>query len=600
MQLQEIMTDLSMVDITHDMYYRSSEDILKNDSNGSVLRKNNWYDFFTYFNSLSVEKWMKYTYAKKFYLTFDIQGKFEIVLFGHYKNNNHYFKEWLGKYEFDLPERTTIRIPYPIGMRSSVAAFLIETKKNSVLYHAYYEADIEEEKRKNVFIALTTTTYKKEEYIERNINLLEEKIFSDKEYAEHFCWNIIDNGRTLPEQLDENKKIRIIPNKNVGGAGGFARGMIESLRQRRQPTHILLMDDDVVFSAESFKRLYKLLSIVKEEYKDYFVSGAMLKMGQPNIQHEDLGRLNPNGYNEALKPNYDLNLWDSVLENEVFPIDRENTYTAWWFCCIPTRIARLDNLPLPVFVRGDDMEYSIRNKARFITMNGICIWHEEFENKFNAVLDFYQINRNELILQALNVRMEDVDFIRHIKQIFWEETYKYNYKGAALLLDAVEDYMEGPEFIMSLDGEQCMKEKRAKDNQLMGMEEKVQKYIKTETLYQYDLIGGIRLLLYDHTCNGQKRIPEFFSGKGTGVIPYGWGYDKGKLAGNKIVYAVDLKNQKYATYIRSRKKFKELTQRYQRLMQRFEQEKEEIRLQYSEYLKKMTNVVFWDEYLKME
>ncbi|MCM1086862.1 MAG: hypothetical protein NC419_01815 [Muribaculaceae bacterium] len=588
------------IDGTRQMYYRGSDTIYSGLNEASILYKNNWFEFFTYFNSLSVEKWKKYTYAEKFYLVLEAEGKFTIDLFGHYgKKTSDIKKEWLGSYAYDLQERTQIILPYPIGMQSTVVAFQINSNKKTFIYDAYYAADINKDEIDNPYIALVTTTFKKESYVNRNIALLKEQIFSDTEYANAFCWNIIDNGQTLTEQTSYEESIRIFHNKNVGGAGGFARGMIESLRQPKMPTHILLMDDDVNVFPESFKRIYKLLSILKPEYSDYFVSGAMLNMDVANIQHENTGILVEAGYCKPINSGLDMNLWDSVVCNEVINDGVKYQYAAWWFCCIPTSIAGLDNLPVPVFVREDDVEYSIRNKARFITMNGICIWHEGFENKFSAALEFYQVRRNELIAQALNTHIKDVDFIGHIKQIFWEEIYKYNYKGASFLLDAVEDFLKGPDYIMSLDGEQCIKDKMAKDNKLADIEEKVEKYIKTETLYQYDIIGGVRLFLYNHTCNGQKRILEIFSGKGTGVIPYGWGYDKGKLAGNKIIYAVDLQNQKYATFIRSRKKFKELTQRYQRLMQRFEQEKDEISSQYAEYSGKMTNVAFWNEYLKV-
>ena len=36
--------------------------------------------------------------------------------------------------------------------------------------------------------------------------------------------------------------------------------------------------------------------------------------------------------------------------------------------------------------RGDDVEFSIANNAKFITMNGICIWHMGFAAKFNMAM----------------------------------------------------------------------------------------------------------------------------------------------------------------------------------------------------------------------
>ena len=87
---------------------------------------------------------------------------------------------------------------------------------------------------------------------------------------------VIDNGRTLDAETLSGDGVRVFPNKNVGGAGGFARGMIEAMRLEKPATHVLLMDDDVQISTESLKRTYQLLSIVNDEYKDSYVSGAMM------------------------------------------------------------------------------------------------------------------------------------------------------------------------------------------------------------------------------------------------------------------------------------------------------------------------------------
>lgn len=413
--------------LTH-MYYRGDNYIYQDNDGASVLKKEGRWDFFTYFNGLSLEKWKKYTVAKNFYLVLEIKGKFELNVFGHYFNREHIERESIGHYSFNYIERTKVIVPISKTSKSQVVGFELAAQKTTVVYAAYYAVDVDNDKILYPYIALTTTTFKKEDYIEQNINILKENLFCDEEYKDHFCWNIVDNGCTLPEQVSENDTIRIFHNKNVGGAGGFSRGMIEGLTQKKMPTHILLMDDDVNFSPESFKRLYKLLSIIRPEYKEYFVSGAMLKMNEPNIQHEDIGKLNTKGYHEAVKPNLDLNLWDSVLINEKIDDSAEHKYAAWWFCCIPVGVARLDNLPLPVFVRGDDVEYSLRNNAKFISMNGICIWHDGFEGKFSAALEYYQVERNELILTAMHPELDDVDVFGHIEEIFWQEMYKAHHR----------------------------------------------------------------------------------------------------------------------------------------------------------------------------
>jgi len=359
------------------------------------------------------------------------------------------------------------------------------------------------------------------------------------------------------------------------------------------------MDDDVVFIPESFKRLYKLLSMLKDEYKKHFISGAMLKMGQPNVQHEDTGKLIADGYHVAVKPNYDLNLWNHIIDNEVIVENIDHQYGAWWFCCIPTTIASLDNLPVPVFVRGDDVEYSLRNNAKFITMNGLCIWHEGFEGKFSAALEFYQVNRNELAVRAMHPELSDVDCIGHIKIIFWEEMYKFNYRGASLLLDAIEDYMKGPEFYKKLDGEKSMKNKRKKDYKLLPITPDIAAQIDYDTLYEYVSIPGKKKTIYDYTYNGQARIPEAFIKDKTGVIPYGWGYSPGKMCLTKQNIAVDQTNQTYVVYKKNRKRFEQLKERYDRVMNKYNVEHKRIEKAYQDNIDELTSEGFWKKYLKI-
>ena len=595
-RLQDVVFKTNVeIESTMEMYYRGPGVLTRED--GSVaLHPYKKYDFFTYFNAVSREKWLKYTAVEAFKLVLTIRGHFEIALTGRYKVNSDYQQEIFGRYEYDCPDFQTIELAYPQDAMSQLIAFTIQSKKEPVeIKAAFYAAVVPERAVRTPYLAMVTTTFKKEEYVRRNIRLLTQYLFSDEEFRDNICWNIVDNGRTFKDR-PACEQIRVFPNKNVGGAGGFARGMMESLKQAKKPTHILLMDDDVVFSPESFKRLYRLLSLVKDEYKDYFVSGAMLKMGQPNIQHEDTGMLNPKGYHQAVKPNFDLTEAESIIDNEAMNKAVGHQYAAWWFCCIPVGIARLDNLPLPVFVRGDDVEYSLRNKAQFITMNGLCIWHEGFEGKFSSMLEFYQVNRNELAVQAMHPELQDVRVIDNIKHNFWEQLQRFNYKGCELLLDAVEDFLKGPDFFYTLDGEACMKEKRAKDNKLLPMTDEVRAMID-EKLYIALPLSGLTASYFGYFVNDQK-LPGFLAGKKRVAIPYGWGYDPKKLLRAGTVYAVDVARDAFVEFKRDQKQYSATRARYEQLMKRYDEEYEQVSQAYQDAQARMTSQEFWEEYLK--
>lgn len=585
-------------EVLSDMYYRSNKAtvLIKNDSECVFIKKNTFIETFTYYGALSIEKWKKYTYVQNIYLVLEVEGNFEITLFGHYIENKVIKKEYLGKILYEIPEKKTIIIPYPIDFRSQLIAFSIETKSKVKVYSAYYASDLEVDINNKVYISLVTTTFKKENYINKNIRILTKELFEKEEFQDKFVWHIIDNGRTLEPRQYSN--ISIIHNKNVGGAGGFAKGMIDSLRQNIKPTHILLMDDDVNVSSESFKRLYRLLNILRPEYADYFISGAMLNMDAPNIQHENTGRLVEEGYCVPMHSGRDLRLWDQIIWNEEIDESIKNRYAAWWFCCIPTTVASLDNLPLPVFVRGDDMEYSIRNHAKFITMNGISIWHQGFAGKFNAPMDFYQSKRNELIVFTTRPELEKVDSFRAIEELFWHQMYKFDYIGAEYLIDTVDDYMKGPEWFSSNNLFLEIQKRRNKDNIPQKITDDIRNNISYDELYEHKKTNRLIKFIYDYTYNGQARIPEFLLPKTVGIIPYDFGYYPSKQLLTKVNYAVSITNDTYVIFEKDRMKFKKLKKRWNKVKKEYLMKKNDLKNTYRNFEKRITNVEFWDAYLK--
>ncbi|WP_027205229.1 hypothetical protein [Butyrivibrio fibrisolvens] len=59
-----------------------------------------------------------------------------------------------------------------------------------------------------------------------------------------FCAVTKVNGGEKQDNL-----IKVIPNANTGGTGGFSRGMMEAIDRKDALglTHLLMMDDDAVF-----------------------------------------------------------------------------------------------------------------------------------------------------------------------------------------------------------------------------------------------------------------------------------------------------------------------------------------------------------------
>ena len=585
-----------------EMFYHGAM-LYKDTLNNSFLfpNKDNC-DFATYFNSFSYRKWKTYTNINNLNLQLVLNGKFNIALVGYLEEYGKIKKYFLDEKTVIATKDEPINVTFPkIDKDYTIVAFeLIPLSKDCEIFSGYYYTNIDESLIRDVSISLVTTTFKKEQFIIPNIEMLKKEILNcDESIAKGFDIHVIDNGRTLNPQDYNCEHLTVHPNKNVGGAGGFARGMIETIKQKNPATHVLLMDDDVIIMPEALKRTYNLLSLIKDEYKDHFISGAMLKMEQMNEQHEDIGYVHNDGYYTPKKRPMYLHLLEDVVMNEELLDTPEMSYAAWWYCCTPIKNVRPDNLPLPVFVRGDDVEFSLRNKADIISLNGICIWHMGFTQKFNGAMELYQVPRNSLIIQATSNICNNVDFIPRLKVLFYSEIYRFNYNGASLLLDAVEDFLKGPDFFSTLDGEKMMKEKAKFNDNLSNLKDFKNIFVDLGRVYDNPPMTKKQRLIYQLTDNGHRFMPSFLLKKDIGIIPQDWCVTPAKNYMHKQLLAVNPNAKAAILRTIDKKAYKLLMKRYKKLMKQYDKTVDAVTAEYHSKQKYLTSIDFWNKYLEI-
>ncbi len=433
------------------------------------------YDFMTYYGALSLRKWALYADVRDFELHVTARGRYAVTV--EYADAWAYPSTVVDGERLEFDDRgglATHVIGVAAGERPNahgavpvLVGFRVETQDDCDFRTVGWFAHAGSVR--DVRLAICTTTFKKERYIAANVGKIRrdllygtaeeyERLRGDDAFDEvsaHLVMNVVDNGRTLDAEGLSGGGVRVIPNVNAGGAGGFARGMVEAVDEGA--THALMMDDDVSFCTEAFVRTFNLLRVVRDEYADAFVSGAMLSMYDVDIQSEDTGFMNYRGYCQPVKPPLRLSLTHEVVHNEAFEPtlyrkecqDIRQRYAAWWYCCIPVTQIRRRGLPLPLFVRFDDVEYALRDGddagRRFMTMNGICVWHEPFFLRYDAAVERYQTTRNALIARAASGIAPMSDFDSMIKEAFYLEVRRLNYADAELVCEGVEDFLAGPD-----------------------------------------------------------------------------------------------------------------------------------------------------------
>lgn len=600
-----------------DLYIKTPEgSVCAPEINGCLLQGS--VDFFTYFNACSLAKWKKYAGIKRVYLHLEFANE---AINKEYACTIQFFgRSYLDSAASSLA--SGVRLTSTMGKTKEngslvfdllipetdyeVIGFALDVRGDVVLEKAYYYARVAEEQINSVKIALCTTTFLKEDYIIPNIELVKNEVLAaDDLIAKNFHMFVIDNGRTLDAEALSDEGVTVLPNPNVGGSGGFARGMMEAMKHDGNFTHVLLMDDDVSISTESLRRTFNLLSLATGKYKNAFINGAMLVAEEPNRQFEDVSYVVNSGAYASVKSNkYYMDQQQYIVRNEHIDVEIPKAYGAWWFSCIPVSAIEQVGLPLPLFVRCDDVEYGMRAKPIYMTMNGICVWHDGFMGRSRASVDSYQYVRNFLIMIAMTDCSSQDLFMLRMERALRLQLRVMSYDAADLILDGIADYLKGPDYFASLNGEEVIKRNAKKNEKLVPLDELAEPYRNVS--YNKRLLGDqsyikpflklMRTLPYDRHLLPDvllRDTPEAVFYSGLSIL-------SPRTIGTKTLVAIDLEGNQGAVRHMDRERYQQIMDRWKALKSELKERGDEVRAAYKEALPYLTSTEFWEKYLGLD
>lgn len=343
-----------------------------------------------------------------------------------------------------------------------------------------------------VRLCLSITTFKREAEVANTAQRMA-RYFKTFDFADQIHLNVIDNGDSA--DLVENPKITRIANANLGGAGGFTRGLIEA--EAAGYSHVLFMDDDAAIPMEALHRAYAFLTLSKDPKAT--VSGAM-------ISNADKWRMWENGavFDRNCHPQFngvDLRSWPAVMKMEFTSASYRSPkmYGGWWFFAFP--IAQVTHYPFPFFVRGDDINFSLANDFNITTLNGVVSFAEDFSDK-ESPMTLYLDLRNHFVQHLTLEKMEigPLNIARIGIRFFLRNIAKFQYETVDALLMAWDDVLKGPAFF-------------ARNADASGQRAAVKALYKTEAWKpvsemdmserrRYTAAGGILRVLFRWTLNG--------------------------------------------------------------------------------------------------
>lgn len=251
---------------------------------------------------------------------------------------------------------------------------------------------------------------------------------------EHLTLTVVDNSRDLP--LAPHPAITHIPNRNLGGSGGFARGLL-SLVDSGTHTHALFMDDDASCETGSIARSLALLQYTRN--RRLAIAGALLREQAPWELQEKGACFD--GQVKALNSGLDMRRVDHLLEAER-PLVRP-TYGAWWFFAFA--LAEVRQYPFPFFVRGDDILFGLGNGFDITTLNGVACLGEDFGSK-HGPMTAYLDARYHLVHALIAPRGSASRIFWVGSRLFLKALTGYLYSSARAVTLAMQHTLQGPDF----------------------------------------------------------------------------------------------------------------------------------------------------------
>lgn len=414
--------------------------------------------FDTYFNSFSIWKWKHHTSINSLVFRIRLKGRF-ILRF----SVNYLHSATKVVYETIADSQAFVwhDVELPYNDMSTGMLFLktICLSDEGMIVEGNFST--RSQPRLQPRVGLVITTYNRSEYIQGNLARLHKAMLKEPILSELLHVVVVDNASNLG--LSSSDFITYIQNNNLGGAGGFSRGLLH-LREQGGYSHALFMDDDISFDVESIHRAIMFIAYAKDIH--LCISGAMFEDFQQHMQFEAGASFI---FNQAFSQlqvygsGMDMRYWRNVMLNDSF--NQPIRYAAWWFFLFPIVLSG-DDLAFPFFIRGDDILFSYMYAKTIITLNGVCVWHEAFDYKDSATSVYYN-QRNWEVVRAVagpdNLGVWPA--LGHFLQTTLRENLSYRYVTASYRIHAMRDFLQGPSYWADLDAPNLNNELRSGDTE---------------------------------------------------------------------------------------------------------------------------------------
>jgi GT2 family glycosyltransferase len=200
-------------------------------------------------------------------------------------------------------------------------------------------------------------------------------------------------------------RLTVIRQQNLGGSGGFARGLHEGLKDSRI-THVALMADDALAQPEGLAHAWAFAQAAR---RPTLVGGHIFDAAAPTTLHRlgevmDLTRFTLTSL-PGTPMSIDLahaSVTDHAWLGPAYSVD----FQPWSMCLVPRAVVAAIGLPMPFFLKWDDVEFGLRAKAAgfgSVALPGAVVWHDARGGKdAESGWQAYFLLRNRIVTALLH------------------------------------------------------------------------------------------------------------------------------------------------------------------------------------------------------
>ena len=248
--------------------------------------------------------------------------------------------------------------------------------------------------------------------------------------------------------------LRLLRQANLGGSGGYSRIMQEATAEEGADV-VVFLDDDIEIEPAS---LLRSLAFGRLTAVPTIVGGQMLDLGEPGVVQAAAERVLPGVFWWAAADER-----TSTHDHGAVPLPaapwvherRDADYNGWWMCQFPLDAVRRLGFVLPLFLKWDDAEYSIRAAEAgvpTVSLPGAAVWHVAFRTKDDSIewQAFFHA-RNRIVVAMLHggspARVAGHSLALDVKQLLAKQ-----YPAARLRHAGIRAALAGPRALERRDG----------------------------------------------------------------------------------------------------------------------------------------------------